>query len=139
MSRTQRHESALRLQYQARPMPPLRCLGKPEFSDVGRALVDRGCRSIPAELKQAFREAVWLCSEWCGYTPEPEVTFPMGSEKISATASWAGVSKEFLPNDVYDKLLSMIGPAAKDRLIKDPSYESGGRVLIDRIREMKQS
>jgi hypothetical protein len=96
-------------------------------------------RLISDELKQAFREAVWLCSDWSGHTPEPEVSFPMGPEKISAVAGWVMVFKEqFLTNDVYDKLLSMIDPAAKDRLIRDPSYETGGRVLLELIRKARQ-
>jgi hypothetical protein len=110
-------------------------LGKAEYSDPNRAEAISERRSIPEELKQAFREAVWLCSDWSGDTPEPEVAFPLGPEKISATARWAAAFKEMLPNDVYSKLLNMIGPASKDRLIKVPSYETGGRVLIDWIHD----
>jgi hypothetical protein len=63
----------------------------------------------------------------------------MRPEKISVVAGWVMIFKEhFLTNEVYEKLLSMIDPAAKDRLIKDPSYESGGRVLLDLIRKTRQ-
>lgn len=129
----------MRLQYQARRMPTLRSLGKVEYSDPSRAEAISKGRSIPEELKQAFREAVWLCSDWSGDMPEPEVAFPLGPEKASATARWTAAFKEMLPNDVYAKLLSIVGPAAKDRLIKDPSYETGGRVLIDLIRDISRA
>lgn len=94
---------------------------------------------MPEELKRAFRAAVWLCSDWSGDAPEPEVCFPMGPEKISAAASWAAAFAELLPNDVYEKLLGMIDPPAKDKLMKDPSYETGGRVLIELVRKMRRS
>jgi hypothetical protein len=126
----------MRLQYEAKRIPTLRSLSKVEYLDPSRVQTIPECRSIPEELKQAFRKAVWLCSDWSGDMPEPEVAFPMGPEKASATARWAAAFKEMLPNDVYSKLLSMIGPAAKDRLIKSPSYETGGRVLIDWIHDI---
>jgi hypothetical protein len=99
--------------------------------------------AIPRDLQEAFREALGEYVRWFGSAPEPLVGFRNGAETISAACRMVVGFKDPMPDVVRIRLIGLIGltdrgmRSLRSQLIKDGSYENGGRALLAMINARK--
>ena len=90
---------------------------------------------MPADLVQAFHNAVGALGEWQSGGPEPTLLLRNRSYSIGEIANWASVFKDPMPADIYDGLRQLGGGADPPR---GANFVAGGPFLRRLYVAMKQ-
>jgi hypothetical protein len=89
---------------------------------------------IPEDFRAAFREAVGLFYGWWGPAPEPLVSLDQKPITISAVCGLVTKFNEAMPEYLRQALCDL---KRGNRDLRDPSYGSGARYLLELIEAHK--
>ena len=81
---------------------------------------------MPADLVQAFHDAIGVLGEWQSGEPEPRLLLRNRAYTIGEIANWVSVFNDPMPADIYDGLCQLGGEADPPR---GANFVAGGPFL----------